>query len=506
MNPTEAARQHFNPGAMPPLVQRVRRTDLGGMLGNRLDVPPGRQAVVAPPGRPPRTLGAGRHTLPGVRPWGAPPPITLAPEGEINLPCGAARLAAGDGQFVDAAFTAVLRVADPARLLAGRETVTELDAARLVTAHAGPALEPLVRRYAAADLCGPTPVAERLMADLRSRLTGDLAPLGLALVGLRKPEFRPARATAAGVHAIQQLQAALADPAATPETIEPLARQVEEVVAGEPLPRAPQPLQRALDAQLAGLVGQSLGRLETSPYPAAEEAPPEPPASERWQRLSLIFRIASAILFVATLTTHLLTAGPGDATQSVRWIGDSLGALGTLLLITLFIHTEHRARHARRAEVMPPSHLERIAARDRRHADRAVRDHLARELDEVERTLRATRARVYAPAGAGEQQALAIQRALEGVRRAGDEVRSAERGVPPYLADGDLPLRDLVAMLDYDRDLMIEANALSDAAAALQQAALAGDDVSEPTQAIAGQVAALQHRFAARARFHQESA
>jgi len=493
------------------LIRRVHPMELGGLFANRLEVPSGQQAMVsAAPGEV-RLLPAGRHPVPGKRLFGRPPLIVLAPAGEFDLWCGLPGLPAGDGQPVDARFSASLRVQDASRLagtlLRGRDSLAEVELVAHITAGVAPRLPELVRSYTAGDLCGPTPVAGQVMAELVRQLGPDLAASGLALVGLRSPSFAPARQVAQQIEAIEGLRTRLGQPPKTGESAGAGSALAEEVAQlGLPAAEVQEPtrLVHSLEQQLDSLAGQLLGRLEarlangTAPElePALEAAPGR--ASERWERAAELVRAACAVLLVGTLSLRLALPTVTVDDQAVWQASQVLGAAGTLAAVIAFFYAHRRARRQRRAELTPGQLLDRFGRRNLAAADAWVRQQLAHELGQASDQLGQARQRVYA--AGDEQPALALGELLRLIERTRRQVAAPEQGVPAYLNRPELSLEELAAALDGDEQLLIDAARLCDGSQALWQAVLAGLPVPDRVQALESEVAALSDHFGARTR------
>ncbi|MBP7688674.1 MAG: hypothetical protein KA765_12225 [Thermoflexales bacterium] len=471
-----------------PLIRRIRTTDLRGLLGNQLDVPPGQQAIIISPDGSVQTLPAGRQTVPGVKLFGPRPPMALVPAGEFSLPGGAPRLPTGNAQHVDASFTTTLRVGNPdlfiGRLLSEQETLTDQDLIQHLTALALPILSGLTKAYASADLCGPTPVAEQLMAELRGRLNAPLAEIGLQLIGVRYLTFSSAQTVD------EQLQAIQAQSSSNVRT--------PELTHAAPQERSQ--LAQVLDQKLANVAAQIIGRLEARLQKRAPTTEHKTPASERWERFARTFQLLSALFLLMTVVLRLVLPVFIEENM-IRRVSEVFGALATVATAFAWYYARTQARRQRLIEVKPVPLLDRVSDRNRQAADRLVREQLTSELTQIARTLKAAREKIYAQGR--EQTALTLGQTLKEVEKLNRDVATPTAGAPAYLTKPRVSLSELAAMLDYDEDLLAEAATLDDAAQALLQNVLAHADITAQATGVQGNLAQLQYRFASRARFLQ---
>lgn len=477
------------------LTRRIRTADLRGLLGNQLDVLPGQQAIIISPDGSVQTLPVGRQTVPGIQFFGPKPQMALVPTGEFSLLSGAPRLPTGDAQHVDASFTATLRVGKPdlfiGRLLSERETLTDQDLIARLTALALPILSGLTKAYASADLCGPTPVADQLMAELRGRLSAPLAEIGLQLIGVRYLAFSPAQTVDAQM---QALQAQSSSGIGMPE-LQPQATQ-----AGVPpsLAHDPSELAQVLDQKLASLAAQIIGRLEARLKDHPKPVTLATPASERWERIAKVLQLLSATLLLVTIGLRLMLSVVVEE-QTISTVSQIFGALATVATAIGWLLARRQARRYRLIEIRPMPLLDRVSDRDRQAADRLVRDQLTGELTQIARTLKTAREKVYAQGQ--ESTALTLGQTFKAIEKLQKDVSTPTEGTPAYLTKQRVTLTELAAMLDYDEDLLAQSVQLGDAAQALLQDAINRVEVKQSTIGVQGEAEKLKHRFASRSSF-----
>ena len=459
------------------LARRIRTADLRGLLANQLDVPPGQQAISIPPDGSVQTRPAGRQTVPGLQLFGPTPQMALVPAGEFSLLSGAPRLPTGDAQHVDASFTATLRVGNPGlfvgRALSDRETLTEQDLSARLTTLALPILNGLTKSYAATDLCGPTPVADHLMAELRGRLSAPLAEIGLHLIGVRYLAFSPAQAIDAQALAIQSK-------------------------SGLPTPGLPDISPAALDQKLASVTAQIIGRLDARLKDQPRSGALATPASDRWDRFAKILQLLSATLLLVTIGQRLILPVFVEE-QTIRVVSQIFSALATVAAVIGSLLARRQARRYRLIEIRPTPLLDRVSDRDRQAADRLVRDQLAGELTQIQRDLKSAREKVYAQGH--ESTALTLGQTLKAIEKLQQDVSAPTEGTPAYLTKQRVTLTELAAMLDYDEDLLAQSVQLGDATQALLHDAINRVEVKQSALGAHGEAEKLKHRFAARSSF-----
>jgi hypothetical protein len=483
----------LNDLSFPVIARRIRTADLRGLLGNQLDVPPGRQAIIISSDGSVQTRQAGRQTVPGLRLFGPKPQMALVPTGEFSLLSGAPRLPTGDAQHVDASCTATLRVGNPGlfvgRLLSERETLIDQDLIARLTALTLPILSGLTKAYASADLCGPTPVADHLMAELRGRLSAPLAEIGLQLIGVRYLAFSPAQAIDAQVQALQSSGIPMPDLAQS---------GIGRSGMGMPDLQNQSLTAQVLDQKLASLAAQIIGRLEARLKDHPKPATLATPASERWERIAKVLQLFSATLLLATIGLRLMLSVFVEE-QTISTVSQIFGALATVATAIGWLLARRQARRYRLIEIRPAPLLDRVSDRDRQAADRLVRDQLAGELTQIARTLKSAREKVYAQGH--ESTALTLGQTLRAIEKLQQDVSTPTEGTPAYLTKQRVTLTELAAMLDYDEDLLAQSVQLGDAAQALLQDAINRNEVSVAAVSVQGELEQLKHRFASRSSF-----
>jgi hypothetical protein len=498
-----------------PLACVFRLKELPGRLGKWLEVPPGRLGVILFADGSSRTYPPGRHRL--LTTWerlrgnGAGLLAGYVPAQGFNAHLKAEYILSGDGVLLDASLVLDVQVADPVVFF--REQVVpqgeiSAGAIELGDDELGEIISALARPYQAVDLINNLPHT-RLAYEAQTRLNARLQNQGLQAAGMDFISFWRSEERVVVASKIQALEERLQDvelqkKMAGVETQAQLREFIQQFEPGlgedlgwqalipdeaslafEPT-KTPQSSPTPTPRRTLGDLFHSWLRIKTAkpgsqrrarieglfglPKQPVEKAKPfktpRPPRYWWLGRAVWMGFVILAALVLSSLVSRLAAKATSSARQEIQ-----LAIWGFAILAILESLKVIFEKREQLAEASFPLHgftyINELVRNDRPRADQLVRQQASKELTHAQDILNETRRQVYQ---AGDtDQALRLRNLERKFEQYNQEVQRPDFGRPPYLSDLKISRRAWDDMLDYDEDLLLFANALSEKANSLQQ-------------------------------------
>jgi len=515
------------------LVWRVYPADLPGLLGKRLEVRPGQQAVVVR-GEEVSVWPVNRYRLGGLF-GGYPRDVAIVDTHPVTLHPVLGGLLSGDNQLLEADFLVRVRVIDPRQVYqilgAGRDRLSVGELEGQVAAEVRRFLAAAARRYQADDLCTTTTVSQRISADLRSFLTTYLGSLGLEVEQVTHLSFLPAEDALRRAEAMRRLRERLRDTTLRErlkavrdekefwDAIEQLSHEfeirtlfrqeeLEEIrasVLAEPAAEEAQgedeglDLAQALEQKVTTQQEQVMSRfnhlLKRLGYIRDETCEPSPIA--RLERWVTVLRALGTIIFFGTTLIALLQP---DLFQNPRMPEMLTAAIGLVLGILAFVSAFliNRRAKARRAEERVAKAVARLSPERRRAAEQLVRAQVEAALEGVESNLQEAWTRAYH--SVRQDLASPLRRLARSAGDLREEVQAAAHPASPLLTRPQIAPEALQPLLELDEGLLQQAEELVETSQSLHRLVVAQewDDAENGTHSLEVGLQLLRSQFVQR--------
>lgn len=436
-----------NTQAQLPLAKAIQAGSLPGVMRKIIEIPAGRQGIIIMRSGKARMLPPGRHIASVALPriiwndtgdWCGYLPADVFPA-FYNLP----NLLSGDDDLLDASLLCLVKVTHALQFFQGivvPQGMVPASGLELPGGLVRTGLEPLVRRYTAADLAAGLPT-DFLLGQMGELMRQQLANLGLELVGVQVFSFLPAVDRIEIAAKLGAMEALLAD------------AQVQSR------------LESAQDQ--AGLDGAMRELQEKTTLPAVvRPVLPEP---------------------------HIKG---GLITNLKKWLGIAPAAPRPA-------NSAHLQKLIEESTVPGASsrtglRLEHLATSNPTQVDQVVRRQVERELEHIQNMLTECRSRLYR--AGDEATALEVMLFLRNLEKRRVQFQKPAFGPPLYASGLPLSPAALGNSLAYDEGLLVQLAAHTEYAHILQQKVTTGAPVDEDLKVLLGRLDAFEHAFSRRGR------
>jgi hypothetical protein len=408
---------------------------------------------------------------------------------EFTLQPRVERLMAGDQRLVEAEFLLTAQVEDATRfydqVLHGKKTLYASDLANRIAVDTEGSLQALVKEYASSDLYGDPGVVSRISGRLQALLTDSLKLMGLRLVSLQHLLFRDRVGELERLERARPLERRLREEQTksrlekvrSAKELEDALRQLEHeyelraiireqemeklkaqfaapgAAAGDVADSAADVVHQeivALEDRIGDQMHKEFLRLEQD----IEEADTGP---NRKKQAEVALRIVAIILTVAELALAFL--GPDWIRQNERPVLTLILLLLPLALVVLAIVVLRMFQREEESLRGMPARLRVGLPTSRVQADRTVRAHIGRELRKLMTTLAEARSDAV---GLGlkewASQVKKTENKADVLRR---QVENAQYGGADYFTKDKVSAVNLARMVDFDQEMLEEAEMLT---------------------------------------------
>ena len=450
---------------------------------------------------------------------------------EFTLQPRIERLMTGDDKLVEAEFLLTAQVEDGARfydqVLHGKKALYASDLANRIAVETESSLQALGKEYASADLYGDPGVVSRVSGRLQALLSEGLKLKGLRLVSLQHLLFRDRVGELERLERARSLERRLREEETksrlekvrSEKELEDALRQLEheyelrEIIREKEMERLK--AQFAQGGPAAGLVADSAAEIVHEEMVALEDRIGDQMHKEflrleqdigeaetgpnRKKQAEVALRIVAIILTVAELALAFL--GPDWIRQNERPVLTLVLLLLPLALVVLAIVVLRMFQRREEPLRGMPARLRVGLPSNRVQADRVVRAHIGRELRKLMNSLAEARSSAF-DLGLKEwaAQVKKTENKADVLRR---QVENAQYGGADYFTRDKVSATNLARMVEFDQEILGEAEIMTHLAAEALQHLKTEDAASadEIVKQVDLEVNALSNRFSDRDAF-----